>query len=120
MTPNYRSVTTIEGVRAYIGNNRIAAFDFETAPDAPYREEPKAALNPAKAHIVGCSFSTTIGTGIYVPIAHQSGENIDRREFLAFLAEFLMNPNIIKVAHNIAFESAMAYAQGIVIQPPRV
>ena len=57
MTPNYRSVTTIEGVRAYIGNNRIAAFDFETAPDAPYREEPKAALNPAKAHIVGCSFS---------------------------------------------------------------
>lgn len=65
MTPNYRSVTTIEGIRAYIGNNRIAAFDFETAPDAPYRKEAKAALDPAKAHIVGCSFSTAIGTGIY-------------------------------------------------------
>lgn len=118
MTPNYRSVTTIEGIRAYIGNNRIAAFDFETAPDAPYRKEAKAALDPAKAHIVGCSFSTAIGTGIYVPIAHQTGENIDRSEFFTFLTEFLMDSCILKIAHNIVFESAMAYAQGIIIQAP--
>ena len=31
---------------------------------------------------------------------------------------FLMDKTVIKIAHNIAFESSMAYARGIVIQAP--
>ena len=94
------------------------AFDFETAPDDPYRDEEKAALDPAKSHIVGCSFSVKEGSGIYVPLAHRVGKNIDSKAFYKFLAEFLTNKSIIKTAHNIAFEASFAYAKGIVIQAP--
>lgn len=118
MNTEYKCVTTVDGIRDYIGGSGIVAFDFETAPDDPYREEDKAALDPARAHIVGCSFSIKEGTGIYVPIAHRIGTNIDRDAFFAFLTAFLMNTTTIKIAHNIAFESSMAYARGIVIQAP--
>lgn len=118
MNTEYKCVTTVDGIKDYIGGNRIVAFDFETAPDDPYREEDKAALDPAKAHIVGCSFSVKEGTGVYVPVAHRVGTNIDRDAFFAFLTAFLMDKTLIKIAHNIAFESSMAYARGIVIQAP--
>ncbi|MBQ3097263.1 MAG: bifunctional 3'-5' exonuclease/DNA polymerase, partial [Kiritimatiellae bacterium] len=118
MNTEYKCVTTVDGIRNYIGGSRIVAFDFETAPDDPYREEDKAALDPARAHIVGCSFSVKEGTGIYVPIAHRVGTNINRDAFFAFLTAFLMNTTTIKIAHNIAFESSFVYARGIVIQAP--
>lgn len=118
MNTEYKCVTTVDGIKDYIGGSRIVAFDFETAPDDPYREEDKAALDPAKAHIVGCSFSVKEGTGVYIPVAHRVGTNIDGDAFFAFLTAFLMNKTAIKIAHNIAFESSMAYARGIVIQAP--
>ncbi len=118
MNTDYKCVTTVDGIRDYIGGSRIVAFDFETAPDDPYREEEKAALDPAKAHIAGCSFSVKAGTGIYVPVAHRVGTNIDKDAFLTFLTAFLLNKTITKIAHNIAFESGMAYARGIAIQAP--
>lgn len=118
MNTDYKCVTTVDGIWDYIGGSGIVAFDFETAPDDPYREEDKAALDPARAHIVGCSFSVKEGTGIYVPIAHRIGTNIDKDAFFAFLTAFLMDKSTIKIAHNIAFESSMAYARGIVIQAP--
>lgn len=118
MNTEYKCVTTVDGIKDYIGGSRIVAFDFETAPDDPYREEDKAALDPAKAHIVGCSFSVKEGTGVYVPVAHRVGTNIDGDAFFAFLTAFLMDKTVIKIAHNIAFESSMAYARGIVIQAP--
>ncbi len=115
---NYRCVTSVQEIRKYIGNAEVVAFDYETSPDKPYRTEEKAALDPHKSHIVGCSFSVKEHTGIYVPVAHKIGENIDNTLFLNFLQTFLMNKNIIKIAHNIAFESAMSCHQDIVIQPP--
>ncbi len=118
MNTEYKCVTTVDGIRDYIGDRCIVAFDFETAPDDPYREEDKAALDPARAHIVGCSFSVKEGSGIYVPVAHRIGTNIDKDVFFAFLTAFLMDKTVIKIAHNIAFESSMAYARGIVIQTP--
>lgn len=118
MNTEYKYVITVDGIKEYIGNSPLVAFDFETAPDDPFRDEDKAALDPAKAHIVGCSFSIKEGTGIYVPVAHRIGINIDKADFFAFLTAFLMNTTIVKIAHNIAFESSMAYAKGIVIQTP--
>lgn len=117
-TPIYQCVTTAEEIEKYVHGYSVVAFDFETAPNEPYRKEDKAALDPAKAHIVGCSFSVEPETGIYVPVAHKVGTNIDQTEFYGFLGRFLTDASMIKVAHNIAFESMMAYAKGIVIQPP--
>lgn len=118
MKKNYQCVTTIKGIIDYLGGSRIVAFDFETAPDDLYRDEAKAALDPAKCHLAGCSFSVKEGTGIYVPVAHQVGVNIDNEKFFNFLRDFLMDASIEKIAHNIAFEAAIAYKYGIVIQPP--
>lgn len=118
MNTEYKCVTDLAGIREYIGESRLVAFDFETSPDEAYRTEEKAALDPARSHIVGCSFSVKEGTGIYVPIAHLVGTNMDRETFFPFLKEFLTDKSVIKVAHNIAFESAFAYAKGIVIQAP--
>ena len=118
MKTNYECVTSIEGIRKYIGNYKVVAFDFETAPIDAFRDEDKAALDAHKSNIVGCSFSVAEGTGIYVPIAHMIGVNIDAKEFFEFLLEFLTDTTITKVAHNIAFESQMSYAKGIVIMPP--
>ncbi|MBR4696254.1 MAG: bifunctional 3'-5' exonuclease/DNA polymerase, partial [Selenomonadaceae bacterium] len=117
-TPIYQCVTTAADIEKYVHGYSVVAFDFETAPNEPYRKEDKAALAPAKAHIVGCSFSVEPGTGIYVPMAHKIGTNIDQPKFYGFLGRFLTDASITKVAHNIAFESMMAYAKGIVIQPP--
>ena len=115
---NYRCVTSVQEIQDYIGNATVVAFDYETAPDEPYRTEEKAALDPHKSHIVGCSFSVKEHTGIYIPVAHKIGENIDNMSFYCFLKSFLANKNIIKIAHNIAFESAVSYHQNIVIQSP--
>lgn len=118
MNANYTCITSVEGIREYIGNATIVAFDYETAPDEAFRDEDKAALDAHKAHIVGCSFSVSEGTGIYVPVAHKVGKNIEPTSFDKFLREFLENTAIIKIAHNLAFESQMSYARDIVIMPP--
>lgn len=118
MNAKYKCVTSVKGIQDYIGDSRFVAFDFETAPDEPYRMEEKAALDPAKSHIVGCSFSVKEGTGIYVPVAHRVGININKDAFFIFLKGFLMEKTITKIAHNIAFESSFAYTSGIVIQAP--
>ena len=119
MTGKYKCANSVEEIKDYIGGSSVVAFDFETAPDAKYRNDDKAALDSAKAHIVGCSFAVSEGTGIYVPIKHLSGNNVDKEEFFSFLRDFLVNREITKVAHNLAFESSMAYAKlGVVIQEP--
>ena len=115
---DYRQVTTVQGIRNYLGDARVAAFDFETAPDNAYREDDRAALDPARSHIVGCSFSVSEHTGIYVPVAHLKGPNINEKAFFRFLEDFLTGTSIVKIAHNMAFESQMAYHRGIVIQAP--
>lgn len=114
----YTLVTSIQGIRDYIADADVVAFDFETAPDTAYREDNKAALDPARSHIVGCSFSVAENTGIYVPVAHLSSPNLSGKVFFPFLKDFLTDTRIRKVAHNIAFESQMAYHLGIVIQAP--
>lgn len=118
MNANYKCITSVEGIREYIGDAKIIAFDYETAPDEAYRNEDKAALDAHKAHIVGCSFSVSEGSGIYVPVAHKVGKNIEPTAFDKFLREFLANTEVVKIAHNLAFESQMSYAHGIVIMPP--
>lgn len=118
MQTNYKCITTVNGIRDYLRDAKVVAFDYETAPNDTYRMEEKAALDPAKSHIVGCSFSVETGTGIYVPVKHLVGENIDHDDFKQFLNEFLSDTSIMKVAHNISFESCVSYNQGLVIMPP--
>ena len=115
---NYICVTTTMELRNYLGASKLITFDFETALDAAFRNEPKAALDAHKSHIVGVSFSVSEGTAVYVPMRHTTGVNANEERVMSFLAELMRNADIIKVAHNMSFEAMFLYAQGIIVQQP--
>ncbi len=114
----YQCITTLPDLKAYLGDSRIVAFDFETSPLDAYRDVPMAALDPAMAQITGVSFSVAEGTAIYVPLRHRQGRNADPDEIVSFLAELMANRHITKIAHNLSFEAMFLYHLGIVVQPP--
>ena len=102
-------------MKDYLNGANVVSFDFETAPNDEYRDEPMAATDPHKSHIVGVSFSVKEGTGIYAPIAHKNTKlNLDMFEILRGFAE----SKVIKIAHNLAFEAMFMYSNNILIQPP--
>ncbi|MDR1598388.1 MAG: hypothetical protein LBS11_00685 [Oscillospiraceae bacterium] len=91
---------------------------METSPDPQWRDDPKAALDPHKAHIVGVSFSIAACDAVYIPVHHIYGRNSCELDIFTVLCALVANPSVTKVAHNPAFEAAFLYALGIVIQPP--
>ena len=103
MTTDYKCVTTVAGIQEYIGSSTLVAFDFETAPDDDFRNEERAALDPAKSHICTLSLSIAKEDAIMIPVAHKIGPNMPEDVFYTFLRNFLTNPDKIKVAHNISF-----------------
>lgn len=117
---DYRNIYTTDAIREYIGDAGIIAFDFETAPDDAWRDEPKAALDAHKAHIVGVSLSVSEGTAVYIPLAHKVGNNVtDPASIMEYLRETIFeNPEVVKVAHNLSFEAMFLYALGIVVCEP--
>ena len=117
---DYNQILTLEALRDYLQGATHIAFDVETSPTDSYRTEEKAALDAHKAHIVGISFSVTEGSGIYLPLAHQTGQNADDQPAIwQWLTEAVFtNPAVKKIAHNLAFESAFLYARGVVLQEP--
>ena len=114
----YLCVTDSKEARSYISGKKIVAFDFETSPKEEYSAFEKAALNPHMAEITGMSLSAAEGTGIYIPVRHTDGPNMNADEFNSFLKEFISNREIVKIAHNLAFEAMFCYALGFVILPP--
>ena len=117
---NYRTITKLPDLQDYLAGQPVVAFDFETAPDEPYRNEARAALDPHKAHIAGISFSVSAGSAVYVPVTHKVGKNIENADALwAYLKESLFeNKSVVKVAHNLSFEAMFLYAMGIVVKAP--
>jgi len=116
---SYKPIHTLEELQKYLTGASLVALDFETSPDEKCRKEEKASLDAHKSHIVGISFSVAEGNGVYLPLAHRSGQNaIDPEAIWEWLAGFFADPVITKIAHNLAFESAFLYARGIVIQEP--
>jgi DNA polymerase-1 len=117
---NYKCVTNISELQKYLGNHKIIAFDFETAPTDKFRDCDKAALDPYKAVIVGISFSVADGSAIYVPLRHRTGNNNENIESMMnyLKTEVFENKDIIKIAHNLSFEAMFLYHIGIVVLPP--
>ena len=118
MKDDYRCVTDMDSVREYLRGHQIVSFDYETAPDDPFREEEKAALDPARAHICTMSLSVAEHSAIMIPVAHRRGPNMDETVFMEFLRDFLTDTRITKICHNYVFESSFSYKEGIVIMPP--
>lgn len=117
---DYSCVTDHGKIKDYLAGAAVVAFDFETSPMEAYRAEGKAALDAHKATITGVSFSEAEGSGIYVPLRHKRGRNIERpEEVMGYLqGAFFENATVIKVAHNLSFEAMFLYALGMVVQAP--
>ena len=115
----YKCVYMLSEIQEYLKNTVLFAFDFETSPRDKWRNDKSAALDAHKADITGISFSVSEGTAIYVPLKHRSGQNAENQaaiwDYLKLLFE---SKDVIKVAHNLAFESMFLYARGIVLQKP--
>ena len=115
----YQCVTTDVALRAYLADAPVVAFDFETSPGPAFRVEARAALDAHRAEITGISLSVQEGSAIYVPLRHRQGENADPDSIMDLLRTRLFcNPDVVKIAHNLAFEAKFLYALGIVVQPP--
>ena len=117
---NYICVLTLKKIKEYLAGAAVVGFDFETSPLEEYRAEERAALDAHKSAITGVSLSVSEGSGIYVPLRHKTGKNISKPEaVMDYLRQAVFeNGTVIKVAHNLAFESMFLYALGTVVQPP--
>lgn len=116
---SYSCVTTLKDIKAYLAGAAIVAFDFETSPTKDYRDVERAALDAHKAEITGVSFSVAEGSAIYIPLRHRTGKNANPATVMRHLRGAVFeNRQVIKIAHNLAFESAFLYALGVVVQPP--
>lgn len=115
----YKCVYTLFEIQEYLKNTGLFAFDFETSPRDKWRNDKSAALDAHKADITGISFSVSEGTAIYVPLKHRSGRNAENQAAIwDYLKLLFKSKDVIKVAHNLAFESMFLYARGIVLQKP--
>ena len=116
---NYRCEIDPERIKDYVQNAAVVAFDFETSPLIQYREDSRASLDAHRACVVGVSLSVAEGSAIYVPLEHLEGGNADPGAVYPLLNELVwMNPGVVKVAHNLAFEAMFLYALGVIVQPP--
>ena len=116
---NYHCETDPERIKDYVQNAAVVAFDFETSPLIQYRDDPHASLDAHRSCIVGVSLSVAEGSAIYIPLDHMEGGNADPGDVIPLLAELVWtNPGVVKIAHNLAFESMFLYALGIIVQPP--
>lgn len=70
------------------------AFSFDTETSS---------LSPFESELVGISISTQPGTGWYIPIAHEEGENISESA-LQSVKDIFKDPFIEKIAHNANFD----------------
>lgn len=114
---DYKTIRHIADIEKYIGDASVIAFDFETSPKNEYRDDEKAALDAHKADITGVSISVRKGTGRYIPLHHQIGQNADIPSIMTYLRQrVFLNPDMVKIAHNLAFEAMFLYKEGIVLQ----
>lgn len=116
-----KTLISVAQLAAYIKGATTVAFDFETAPKNG--DQDKAALDPHQAEITGIALAVLPEkppiTAVYLPLRHRVGVNADPAAVLALLkATVFENPDCLKIAHNLCFESKFLLAEGIVLKPP--
>ena len=85
---------------------KIISFDTETTSTEEMR-----------ADIVGISLAVLEGEGYYIPIGHNTGNNLSLKQVINALAEPLTNPKIGKVAHNARYDYIVLAKHGLYVTP---
>jgi DNA polymerase I len=81
----------------------VCSIDLETSGLSVYDD-----------YIVGIGLSWQEGTGVYIPVNHEKGKNIDYDKALELLKPCLENENICYVAHNRKFDQTLLGASYLV------
>ncbi|GJD50216.1 DNA polymerase I [Methylobacterium crusticola] len=118
-TAAYETVTTLEGLEAWIAEAveaGIVAVDTETT-----------ALDANKADLVGVSLATRPGRAAYIPLSHRGGEDLFGEGLLpgqlpweavkARLKPLLENPAVLKVGQNMKYDWLVLARHGIEVGP---
>lgn len=102
--PSYKAVTDPAELEALVGrllsDHLPFGFDIETGYDGADR--PQASLHPEEGKIVGFSFTNSTQWARYVPLAHDTGPNMDPAVFATYAWPLLTSG--LGVAHNAKFE----------------
>lgn len=87
-------------------NARQIAFDTETT-----------GLDPMQADLVGISLAADPTRGYYIPVGHETGQQLGLGEVKAALQPILSDPKIEKVAHNAKFDLVTLHQAGFEVAP---
>lgn len=95
-----------------LSSAKIIAIDIETCDPSISRGMGAGELRDG--FIVGVSLATDDGFSEYYPIAHESGENLDKNTVFNYLNEQL-NRNQIKLGHNIKYDLGYLNKSGVTV-----
>lgn len=103
-TRNYGAISTVEELAKFFGRltpgDDPIGFDIETGYEGPDKE--KYSIHPETAFVVGFSFTNSTDWARYVPLRHDTGENLDNREVARLLWPLAKTGRF--VIHNAPFE----------------
>lgn len=103
----YRMITTEAELKKFAAElKRQPMFAFDTETDS---------LDVIAPELIGMSFSWEADTGVYVPVGHQSGPNVDFKKALKILGPILADPKIGTVAHNLKYDYEVMRGSGVEI-----
>lgn len=104
----YKKVQTLDELQKIISEIKqsgIFAVDLETT-----------SLAPVSAKIVGISLCAKQGRPYYIPVGHNEGLQLPKKETLAILKSVLEDPGIGKVGQNIKYDLIVFRGEGIDIR----
>lgn len=105
---HYELITTSEQFEALlkkIDNTGHFVFDTETT-----------GLNVMTAELVGIAISCGLNHGVYIPVAHDTGKQLNRDVVLNALKPYLESQQFLKIAHNIKYDAAILKNYAINVQ----
>jgi DNA polymerase-1 len=85
---------------------KVISFDTETT-----------STEEMQADMVGISLAIKEGEGYYIPIGHNTGNNLPLKQVIKALKEPLTNPKIGKVAHNAKYDYIVLAKHGLQVSP---
>jgi len=104
-----RVITTADDLKALVGVLSAAsqiAFDTETT-----------STDQMEAELVGISLAVSEEGGYYIPVGHQSGEQLKLDVVLDALRGPLTDPDIPKYGHNLKYDYIMLARAGLQVTP---
>lgn len=107
---DYRVVNTPAAFEAFLQElsaQQVFCLDTETT-----------ALRAVDADVVGYAFSWSLGTGWYLPVRGDHGENLDPDTTAVALKPLLENPNTLKVGQNLKYDIIVLRRAGIELGGP--